>query len=166
MSKTNLDGGAAIAKIKEMAEGINIAMLATNLSEQPIHMVPMSTKRVDSQGRIWFLSARDSQHNRNIQQHSDVHLIYADPGSMHFLNVYGNASISMDPTVLRELYASTDDAWFDGVGDQNLCAIAVAPHSVFYWDPKSNKLVTLLKLGISAMTGNQPDLMDQGQLRV
>ncbi len=75
------------------------------------------------------------------------------------------AEISTQPSVLRELYGSSDDTWFDGVDDPSLTA-SVSPSQVFYWDPKSNMLVPLFKLGVDALTGSQPDLMDQGQLKV
>lgn len=166
MSK-NLTNTDAIEKLKKLAEGIDFAMLATALSEVPIHMVPMSTKKVDEQGRIWFLSGRDSNHNKNILQNADVHLIYANPGSMQFLNVYGTAEISTDKQILKELYGKADDAWFSGVDDPNLTAISITPKSAYHWDPKSNKLVTLFKMGFAAVTGQTPqDLMDQGELKL
>lgn len=166
MSEQNLYGPDAVAKLKEMAEDIDFAMMATALSEKPIHMVPMSTKKVDEQGRIWFLSGKDSQHNSNLQKHRDVHLIYSDSGSMQFLNVYGTVEISTNHARLKELYSSSDDAWFEGVDDPNLTAIGVTPTSAFYWDPKNSRLVTLFKLGVAAATGHQPKMMDQGELNL
>ncbi len=164
---TNLTDTDAIEKLRELAEAIDFAMLATALTSVPIHMVPMSTKKVDEQGRIWFLSGRDSTHNKNIQQSSGVHLIYANTGSMQFLNVYGEAEISPDKQILNELYGKADDAWFKGVDDPNLTAICVTPKNAFHWDPKNNKLVTLLKMGFAAVTGQKPqNLMEQGELKV
>jgi len=164
---TNLDNADAIEKLKKLAKGIDFAMLATALKAVPIHMIPMSTKKVDDQGRIWFLSGRDSTHNKNIQQNSDVHLVYANTGSMQFLNVYGAAEISNDKQILKELYGKTDDAWFKGVDDPNLTAICVTPKNAYHWDPKSNKLVTLFKMGYAAVTGQPPqELMDQGELKI
>ncbi len=161
-----LINAAAIEKLRQLAQGIDFAMLATALSDLPIHMVPMSTKKVDELGRIWFLSGADSLHNQNIKKQADVHLIYSNAGSMQFLNVYGSAMVSTDKKVLSDLYSQADDAWFKGLGDPNLTAISVTPKNVYYWDPKSNKLVTLFKLGMAAVTGQQPDLMEQGELKV
>lgn len=157
---------AAIEKLRQLATDIDFAMFATALSHLPIHMIPMSTKKVDEQGRIWFLSRSDSQHNQNILQQHDVHLVYTDVGSMKFLSVYGTASIFTDKTILRELYGKSDDAWFDGIDDPNLTAISVTPKNVYYWDAKSNKLVTFFKMGVAAITGQEPELMDQGELKV
>ncbi len=166
MSKENLYNDEAIKKVKEMAEDIDFAMMATNLEKTPIHMIPMSTKKVDDHGNIWFLSNKNSTHNENIMKDSSLHLIYSDTGDMQFLNVYGTATITTDRKMIDELYGSGDDAWFDGQDDPNITAISVKPTEAFYWDPKDNKLVTLVKMGVAAVTGDRPDLMDQGELKI
>ena len=165
MSTENLYNDEAKKKIKEMAESIDFTMLATGLKKTPLHMVPMSTKKVDDHGNIWFLSNKNSTHNQNIMSDNHLHLIYADKSSMQFLNVYGNATISADRKIIEELYGSADDAWFEGKDDPNITAISVKPTEAYYWDPKNNKLITLVKIGVGAVTGNQPDTMDVGKLK-
>ena len=165
MSKENLYNDNAKKKIKEMAEDIDFTMMATNLKQTPLHMVPMSTKKVDDQGHIWFLSNKNSTHNQNIMNDANLHLIYADKGDMQFLNVYGMATITTDRAIIDELYGSGDDAWFDGKDDPNITAISVKPTEAFYWDPKNGKLISLVKMGVGAITGNKPDNMDTGKLK-
>lgn len=164
MSTENLYNKEAKAKIKEMAEDIDFAMMATHLSNHPIHTIPMSTKKVDDEGAIWFLSGKDSTHNSNIEINHHVQLLYSDPGSMQFLTVYGRASITTNDEVLKGLYGQSDDMWFDGLEDPNLTAICVEPSEAYYWDSKDNKLITLLKLGVGAVTGEQPDISESGKI--
>ena len=166
MASKDLSHGKAVDKLQAMAAGIDFAMLITDMDSRPFHAIPMSTKKVDDQGLIWFLSGKDSTHNANIARDNKVELVYAKPSAMEFLTVYGEASITTDPSVLEDLYGKADDAWFDGVKDPNLTAISIRPIEAFYWDPTSNKLVTLVKMGVQAVTGSQPDLMDQGRLNV
>jgi general stress protein 26 len=166
MSTKNLFSEEAKEKMKDLAMDIDFAMFTTALSQHPLHMVPMSTKKVDEMGNIWFLSNKNSQHNQNIKLDSSTHLIYSDPSKMKFLNVYGQALISTDMNIIKELYKSSDDAWFEGVNDPNITAIGIRPTQAFYWDPKNNTLVTLLKMGVGAITGDEPDLMDQGELKI
>ncbi|WP_299391365.1 pyridoxamine 5'-phosphate oxidase family protein [uncultured Gelidibacter sp.] len=165
MSNENLYNEDARKKIKEMAEDIDFTMMATNLKQAPLHMIPMSTKKVDDHGNIWFLSNKDSTHNQNIMNDANLHLIYADKSDMQFLNVYGMATITTDRAIIDELYGSADDMWFEGKDDPNITAISVQPTEAFYWDPKNGKLVSLVKMGIGAITGNQPDTMDTGKLK-
>lgn len=166
MSKENLYSKEAIEKLKDMVDNIDFTMMATDLNSQPIHMVPMSTKKVDDQGLIWFLSNKNSQHNKNIELHSKLHLVYSNKGDMQFLNVFGNATITTDKSIIDELYEGSDDAWFEGKDDPNITAISVRPLEAFYWDPKNNKLITLVKMGVGAITGNEQDIMDQGSLKI
>ena len=60
----------------------------------------------------------------------------------------------------------TDDAWFDGVDDPNLTAIEVVPLDAHYWDAKNNRLISMAKMGIAAITGRRPDLTEQGDLNI
>ncbi len=166
MSKKDLYSDKAIEKLKELAESIDFAMLATDLKNHPIHMVPMSTKRVDNQGNIWFLSGKDSDHNQHILKDSKIHLVYSNPKGFEFLNIYGTATIITDQHILDDLYSSMNDMWFDGPEDPNLTAIKIDPEDAFYWDNKNSKLVSLFKLGVGAITGKEQDLSEYGELKV
>src|SRR5690606_35624311 len=95
----------------------------------------------------------------------NLHLIYADKSGMQFLNVYGMATITTDRKIIDELYGKTVDAWFEGKDDPNITAISVRPKEAYYWDPKNNKLVSLVKMGVGAIIGEQPDTMDFGKLK-
>ena len=165
MSTENLYNDDAKKKIKEMAEEIDFTMMATNLKKTPLHMIPMSTKKVDDQGNIWFLSNKNSTHNKNITEDAHLHLIYSDKSDMQFLNVFGTATITTDRKIIDELYGKSDDAWFDGKDDPNITALSIKPIEAYYWDPKNNKLVSLVKMGVGAITGDQPDMMDFGKLK-
>lgn len=166
MTKKDLFDPQALDKLKKLAGDIDFAMMATQLETPPFHIVPMSTKEVDSDGNIWFLSSRDSTHNRNIEADHQVQLVYSHPSNMQFLTVYGSASIVTDHARLKQLYGKSDDMWFSGVDDPKLSAIRVEPSDCFYWDTKTNSLITLLKMGSAYITGQQPDVMDQGKLNV
>ncbi len=91
MSTKNLYSTEAKEKIKQLAEKIDYTMLVTDLKSQPFHTVPMSTKEVDKDGNIWFLSNKTSTHNGNIEREKRAHLIYGDKGNFEFLSVYGRA---------------------------------------------------------------------------
>lgn len=166
MSTTNLHNKEAVAKLKELAESIDFAMMATNLGTVPFHTIPMSTKMVDNYGNIWFLSAKDSDHNTHINNNKQVQLIYGQPSSMSFMTVYGHATISTDREVIKELYSSADDNWFEGVDDPNCTAIKVQPQEAHYWDSKYGKLIAMLQLAKGAVTGDEPDLGVEGKLNV
>lgn len=166
MSEKNLFNEEAKAKIKELAENIDFTMMETNLGSKPTHIIPMSTKDVDGDGCIWFLSNKSSEHNGYIEADNSIQLIYAKPGDMEFLTLYGEASITTERAILEKYYGKSDDAWFDGVDDPNLTAIRVVPKDAYYWDTKNGKLISLLKIGVGALTGEKQDLGEYGDLEV
>lgn len=166
MSTKNLTNEDARKKIKELAEKIDLTMLATNLKSEPFHVVPMSTKEVDEAGNIWFLSNKNSDHNKNIEHENRAQLIYADKGNFEFMSVYGRATISTDRNCIKKLYGSGDDAWFNGVDDPNITAIKIQPDDAHYWDTKNGKVLSLLKMAKGAITGKEPDLGEHGDLKV
>lgn len=136
----DLHGYVANAMIKQIAQSIDFALLCTDLATQPFHAVPMSTKRVDDDGAVWFLSRRDSTHNANILRNVSVQLLYSDPSTMRFLNVFGHALILDDQSILRSLYQRSDDVWFNGLEDPNLTAIKVNPQAAHFWVIKGTRL--------------------------
>lgn len=103
MATKHLFSEEAKLKMKELVESIDFNMMATNLNKLPIHAIPMSTKKVDEIGLIWFLSGKFSKHNANIQRDSSVHLIYSKPAKMEFINVFGQATIIEDRKIIQGL---------------------------------------------------------------
>ncbi len=166
MSTHNLTQAEARQKIKALAESIDFALLLTALNQQPIHTVPMSTKQVDEEGCIWFLSSKQSDHNRHLEQDERCELHYANPASMEFLVLAGTARIETDKARLKELYGATDDVWFGGCDDPNLTAIRFKPATGHYWDSKHGKLISLLKMGAAAVTGSEANIGRHGELKV
>ncbi|UZO80201.1 pyridoxamine 5'-phosphate oxidase family protein [Aquimarina sp. ERC-38] len=166
MSVQNLKDEEAWKKLEELAKDIDFAMMETNLGGRPSHIIPMSTKEVDQEGSIWFLSNRNSEHNAHIHSDNDIQLIYSKPGAMEYMVVYGKAFIYTDQETIARFYEQSDEAWFDGVNDPNASAIKVVPEKANYWDTEGGKLASLVKKGIGAITGNKQDVGVEGELQI
>ena len=166
MATKNLSNTDAISKLKGLATSIDFALMATQLDKLPLHAIPMSTKKVDSKGNIWFLSGKDSTHNKNINKNPQVQLFYSKAMAMEFLTVYGKAEIVIDQIIIDDLYQSSDDNWFNGKTDPNISAIKVVPEDAHYWDTKDNMFISLIKMGVGTVTGEKKDLSEQGNLKV
>ena len=166
MSTENLNKDESWKKLRDLVDDIKVAMMVTGLEKKPISAIPMSTKKVDEEGNIWFISMGNSEHNKNIGLNPDVHLLYSDPNDMEFMSIYCRAEITKDRSVLEELYNPKTDNWFDGLDDPKLTAIKVKPQDAYYWDTKSNKYVTLFKMGVGALTGDKKDIGEKGKLNL
>lgn len=166
MKTDNLFDKEALEKLQSMAEGIKVAMLLTKLTKLPVHVNPMTTKKVDENGIIWFLSPLNSEHNINIQADHRVQLLYSDTDRQQYLSVYGKASVESHHNILKELYTKEDDKWFDGFDDSNLTAIKVIPSEVYYWDKSKNKFISILEGTVEAVTGESKDHFKKGKIEV
>jgi len=166
MSTKNLYSKEAKEKLTDIVENVKVAMFATNLNNQPLSVIPMHTKKVDDAGNIWFISLKNSDHNLNIQKDEAVQLMYSDPNSMKFISIYGKAQIINDTATIKDLYSRLDNAWFDGPEDPKATAIKVVPEEAAYWSNDHNKLVTLFKLGVAAVTGDNKDIGTSGKMKI
>ena len=161
MITENLTNKEAIKKMAELVQDIKIAFLLTNLKKQPINAVPMTTKKVDENGNILFLSRLNSEHNINIAKGPEVQLLYSHPSDLEFLSIFGHASIIYDKKILKELYTSADDVWFNDADDTNLTAIKIVPQEAYFWDSNDNTFNKLFKKGLAAVKGEKPEITEK-----
>ncbi|MCE3281282.1 MAG: ral stress protein [Chitinophagaceae bacterium] len=161
----NLSGKEGIEKLRSLAKEIDFCMFCTNLGEAPFSTRPMSTRDVDDEGNIWFFSRADSNKNLELKQDDQVQLLYAKPGSSEFLSVYGHADVTRDRNKAAELWSFFAKTWFnEGVDDPELTIIRVRPAESYYWDTKSNKLVSLISIVAGAVTGKEMDSGIEGDI--
>ena len=163
----NLAGQEAIAKLKELAESARICMFTTFTTSRPMPSRPMALQGVDDDGTLYFFSATNSDKNAELAADHDVQLFFENNGSSEYLSVYGQASISQDREKIKELWSQWAKAWFqDGPEDPKLSLVSVKPISSEYWDTKHNKMVQLLKIAASIVTGKTMDDGVEGKLHI
>jgi general stress protein 26 len=162
-----LASGEAVAKIKSIAKG-EIAMLCTFPKEAASAMRsrPMGTAGIDDDGTVWFMTQRDGETAREIEENATVQLIYAIPGRSEFLTLEAKATITRDQAKIDELWKGFQNTWFDGKEDPNLVLIRVRPERGYYWDTKHNKVVQWAEIMIGAITGKEMDDSVEGKLKV
>jgi general stress protein 26 len=150
----NLTQQEAIDKFKELVKHESTCLFTTCLTQVPLTTRPMSVQKVCDQGNFWFLSPSNSDKNREIADDSRVQLFISNTSNYEFLSLYGNASISRDQQKIDEFWNDILKAWFPGgKNDPNITVIKVTPEQGFYWDTKDGKLVSMIKILASAVSG-------------
>jgi general stress protein 26 len=161
----NLNAHEAIDKFKELVKHNAICLFTTNLSERPLQTRPMSTQKVCDQGNFWFLSDRDSDKNQAINKQSEVQLFFSNTGDSEYLTVFGEASISYDKKKIEDLWTPIAKAWFtEGKDDPRISIIKVVPKDAFYWDTRSGKMISMIKIAASVLAGQTMDNGVEGRL--
>lgn len=160
----NLDYSEAIAKIKDLAEEIDICVFCTYEGDR-LQARPMSTQKVDDEGNVWFLSDKKSDMNRQILADNEVELLYAK-GYDRYLVLHGTAEILYDKEKIKELWKPHVKIWFtEGVDDPRISVIKVKYDDGHYWDTKNGKIVQLSKMAASLITGKTMDDGIEGDLK-
>lgn len=163
----NLTDQGAIDKIKELIKHNSICMFTTKLDELPLQTRPMSVAQVDDEGIIWFLSAKSSRKNYEIVGDPRIQLFFANVSDQEYLTIYGMAVETNNEHKIKELWNPIAKAWFtEGVDDPEISAVRVTPHEGFYWDTKSGRMISLIKILASAITGKTIEEGVQGKLSV
>lgn len=150
----NLIGAEAIQKCQELVKHSNTCLFSTSLQDIPQTTRPMGVQEVDEDGSFWFLSSTESNKNDEIAADGRVQLYFINTSNMEFLTVYGEASITQDKERIEKYWSDIAKAWFpEGKDDPRVSVIQVKPENGFYWDTKSGKVVSLLKIAVSAVIG-------------
>jgi general stress protein 26 len=163
----NLDRQEGIKKIKQIADEASICMMCTNLGKVPFETRPMGHQEIDEDGNMWFFSGMESYKNEEIMNDHRVQLIYSCPEKAHFMSVYGHAKIIKDREKTDELWNVFVKTWFqEGKDDPSLTLIKFQPEDAYYWDTKHGKIVSLVKIAVSAVIGKTMDDGVEGNISI
>ena len=166
-SVEHLSSTDAVKKLQELVKDANVCHFVTNLNELPLDARPMATQDVDDNGNIFFLSGSDSHKNQHIESDPRVQLFYTNSGGYEYLSIYGTATVTRDRKLIEEMWTNMAKAWFkEGKDDPNLTVIVVKPEHAYYWDTKSNKVISLIKIAASMVSGASMDNGVEGELNV
>lgn len=168
MSTENLRSKEAIEKLKSLIDSIDIGMIGSYQTNSDfVYAVPMSRQEVDDEGNIWYILSSDSQTFKNIEANRKVSLLYSDIKSYTFLSVNGIGELSNDQARIDKYWNKMMEAWFEkGREDPSIRILKVLPSEGHYWDNKTNKLFTFLKVATSAITGKDMDIGREGDLKL
>jgi general stress protein 26 len=164
----DLTGEEGIKKMKTLiGKASSTCYFCTNMNSNNFSTRPMAVQQTDDDGNLWFLSAIDSQKNRDLQQNPAVQLLFQGSPHSDFLSVYGTATISQDKAKIKELWEPIIKTWFtEGVDDPRITVIKVEPTAGYYWDTKHAQVVSLFKRLVGAAIGKTMDDSIEGTISV
>ena len=166
-TRKNLTAGDAVARIQDMSDDADSCFFCTT----PLHHSetggtrPMSIKKADAAGALWFLSSADSHKNAEIEADPNVRLFLQSAKHSGFLVLEGHATISRDRDQIEDLWNPILKTWFtEGKDDPRITVIRVAPTTGYYWDNKHGEFVAATKMMIGAAIGKTLDDSVEGTL--
>lgn len=167
-NRDDVTGREAIDRIKEAVDENGVCFFVTRNGIGPSSGArPMSVRKVDEQGRVYFMSAKDSHTNEELARDPEVRLFFQGSGRSDFLELTGRASISTDKAKIKELWSPLIKTWFTaGVDDPRITVLTFVPREGYYWDNKHGDAVAGIKMMIGAAIGKTLDDSVEGTVRV
>ena len=153
---TQTDRDAAVQKLGEMIQDIEVAMLTTVDADGTLRSRPMVTQKTDFDGDLWFFTRADSAKVDEVRRDETVNLSYAAPSKQRYVSVSGTARLVRDRQKAEELWHPFLKAWFpDGLDDPDLALLKVSVERAEYWDSPSSTVVHLVGF-VKALATGQP----------
>ncbi len=164
----NLYGSEGVKKIQELTDKAPSCFFCTDIQTgNAFSTRPMAVQKVDDDGNLWFLSAKDSHKNAELEKDFSVQLLFQGSDYSDFLNLYGTASITDDKEIIKELWKPILKTWFTGgIDDPRISAIKVIPTEGYYWDTKHNMAIALIKRVTGAIIGKTMDDSIEGNIKI
>jgi general stress protein 26 len=162
-----LTGPEGLKKIGKLIADVRFAMLVTAAEDGSFDSRPMATQKTEFNGTIWLLTAESSRKSDQIANHSNVSLIYADPGNASYVTVKGRANVSLDKAKIHELWNPMYQAWFPGgENDPQVRVLRVDVDEAEYWEANDSKIVRGIKYLAAAATKGAVDVGQHGTVSV
>jgi general stress protein 26 len=163
----NLLGAEAVEKIQELAKKASSCFFCTKNDADGLFATrPMAPELIDDKGNFWFLSANDSEKNKDIQIDPSVQLLFQGSSYSDYLSLYGKVTISTDKQKIDELWDPMMKTWFtEGKDDARITVLKFTPQQGYYWDTKHSMAIALVKRAYGAVVGETYDDSIEGTIK-
>ncbi|MDV6029269.1 MAG: general stress protein [Phycisphaera sp. RhM] len=143
-------------KLIDLLKDFDTAMLVTRSVDGAINARPMAVAQVEPDGRLWFVTERDSGKVSDVALDSEVAVTMQ--ASNKFVSISGTAHPSDDRAKLDELWSEGWKVWFpDGKASEKILLLRIEPSRGEYWDHSGLTGVKyLLKAGTAYLQGERP----------
>ncbi|MFT3682895.1 MAG: pyridoxamine 5'-phosphate oxidase family protein [Ferruginibacter sp.] len=164
----DLNGEAGVKKIKELVEKAGACFFCTGIyGSESFSTRPMAVQKVDEEGNLWFLSADDSRKNAEIEKDPTVQLLFQGSAYSDFLSIYGEATVTKDKAIIKELWQPIVKTWFtEGEDDPRITVIKITPQEGYYWDTKHSMAISFIKRLAGAAMGKTIDDSVEGKIKI
>jgi general stress protein 26 len=155
----------SLDRVWEIIEHVGVCMLTTRCADG-LRARPLEARPDRAAGLIWFVTDYRSGKEHEIEAAHDVGLVFIDPKAKAYLSITARAEIRRDHTQAAAIWKSTDDLWWHGSDDPNVCVIRVEPLTAELWDGPSSKAVAVYEIAKARLTGSPPDLGENRKVTV
>jgi general stress protein 26 len=143
-------------KIVDLMQDMHVAMFTTTTADGSLRAVPMARQQVEPSAELWFITAKDTEHVRDVQARPHVGLTFSSRDA--WVSVQGTAAVVDDTEKLKELWNTFAEAWLPGgPEDPDATLIRVDVDGGEYWDTPGGTVASLISFAKTRITGDTYD---------
>jgi general stress protein 26 len=149
----------------DIIEHVGVCMLTTRFAGG-LRARPIEARLDRDAGIIWFVTDLRSDKEYEIQGAQDVGLVFVDAKVAAYLSITARAEVRVDAVKAAEIWKTTDNIWWQGPDDPNVCVLRVDPFTAELWDGPSNKGIVTFEFIKANFTGAKPNLGENRKVTV
>jgi general stress protein 26 len=160
-----MDQQRSLDRVWDIIEKVGVCMLTTRFAGG-LRARPLEARPDRAAGVIWFVTDLRSGKEHEIEAEHDVGLVFVDEKEKAYLSLTARAEVRRDHSKAAEIWKKTDDLWWDGPSDPNVCVLRVQPLTAELWDGPSSKAVAAFEFAKARLTGEKPNLGENRKVTV
>src|SRR6267154_2714977 len=114
-----------IDRVWDVIEKVGVCMLTTQFAGG-LRARPLEARPDRDAGVVWFVTDLRSGKEHEIEAEHDVGLVFIDAKNKAYLSLTARAEARRDCVKSTEIWKKTDDVWWDGPNDPNVCLLPSA----------------------------------------
>lgn len=162
-----------LQKLYDLIEECEVAMMTTRRQDGLLRSRPMANQKQAPGADLWFVTAEGNAVLEEIQADPNINLAYFKASTMEWVSVSGEALISRDRTLIRELYMPDWSVWFSEEGDPRhgtaedprMVLIGVTVRLADFLEVNKSKPATMFEIAKGWFTGEEPGFGEQHRLQ-
>ena len=155
----------SIDRVWDIIEQVRVCMFTTRF-DGGLRARPLEARPDRDAGLIWFVTDRRSGKEHEVETAHDVGLTFLNADEKAYLSITARAEVRDDHAKAAAIWKSTDNMWWQGPDDPNVCVLRVTPLTAELWDGPGSRAVATYEFLKARLTGAQPNLGENRKLTV
>jgi general stress protein 26 len=157
--------GDHLQRVWDIIENVGVCMLTTRF-DGGLRARPLEARPNRDAGLVWFVTDLRSGKEHEIDTEHEVGLTFVDTGAHAYLSVTARAAVLQDHAKATAIWKSTDNMWWNGPDDPNVCVLRVTPQTAELWDGPASEAVAAFEFIKTRLTGDKPNLGENRKITV
>jgi general stress protein 26 len=154
-----------LKRVWDIVERVRVGMLTTRFASG-LRARPVEPRPDRAAGLIWVVTDRRSAKEHDIEVVHDVGLAVVDAKERAYLSITAHAEVLPDHARAAEIWRFTDNLWWHGPDDPNVCVLRLTPLVAELWDGPASTAVAAFEFVKARLTGAKPNLGENRKVTV